>query len=138
MACRFCLLTSLVYGLGLIFVLSPFCWSACRMTRGQEANSTSQEGRKQGPIQGTPSISSIISSLTIEELRAYYDVPDNIDLGLMEEPDESTMGREHNAVFFTREHHVAELRFPIQPLSSNFCILLGRSRPSSIPTPFRL
>ena len=70
------------------------------MTRGQEATSTNQAGRKRGPIQGTPSISNIILSLTIEELRAYCDVPDNIDLKLMEEPDESNMGREHNVEFF--------------------------------------
>ena len=91
----------MVYGLGLTFVLSPLIWSACRMVRGQEATSTSQAGRNRRPTRGMPSASSIISSLTMEELRTYCYVPDNIDLKLMEKPDESTMGGEHNVVFFT-------------------------------------
>ena len=55
-----------------------------------------------------------------EELRAYCDVPDNIDLKLMEEPDESTMGGEHNAVFFTREHLTVGLRFPVPAIVKQF------------------
>ena len=74
------------------------------MVRGQEATSISQAGRKRGHIRGTPSASSIISSLKLEELRAYCNVLDNIDLKLMEEPDESTMGGERNTKFFTQEH----------------------------------
>ena len=70
------------------------------MARGQEATSTRQAGRERRPTQGTPSASSIVSSLMMEELRAYYDVPDNIDLKLLNEPDEYTLGGEHNAVFF--------------------------------------
>ena len=71
------------------------------MARGQEVTFSSQAGRMRGLTQGTPSASSIISSLTMEELRAYCDVPDNIDLTLIVEPDESTLGGEHNSVFFT-------------------------------------
>ena len=56
----------------------------------------------------------------MEELRAYCDVPDNIDLTLMEEPDESTLGGEHNSVFFTREHLAAGLRFPVTALVKQF------------------
>ena len=56
----------------------------------------------------------------MEELRAYCDVPDNIDLTLMEEPNESTMGGEHNSVFFTREHLVAGLRFLVPALVKQF------------------
>ena len=63
--------------------------------------SSSQEGCRRGPTRGTPSASSIISSLTMEELRAYCDVPNNINLKLTEEPDESTLGGEHNSMFFT-------------------------------------
>ena len=112
-AWQFRFLTNSVYGLGLTFVLLPLLWSACRMARGQEATSTSQAGHKQRPTRGMPFASNIISSLTLEELRAYCDVPDNIDLKLMEETDESTLGGEHNAVFFTREHLITELRFPV-------------------------
>ena len=82
--------------------------------------SSSQAGRRRGPSRGTTSTSSIISSLTMEELRAYCDVPDNIDLTLMEEPNESTMGGEHNSVFFTQEHLVAGLRFLVPALVKQF------------------
>ena len=120
-AWRFCLLSSLVYGFGLTYIFSPPpLWSACRMPRGQEATSTSQAGHKRKPTQGTPSARSIISSLIMEELRAYCDVPDNIELKLMEEPDESTLGGEHNAVFFTREHLAAGLRFPVPAIVKQF------------------
>ena len=86
------------------------------MARGQEVTSFSQAGHRRGPTRGTPSLSSIISSLAMEELRAYCDVPDNIDLTLMEEPNESTLGGEHNSMFFTREHLTAGLRFPVPTL----------------------
>ena len=81
------------------------------MARGREETSTS--GRPRGCLQATPSASSIISSLTMEELMAYCEVPDNIDLQFMERADESTLGGEHNDVFFTREHLALGLRFPV-------------------------
>ena len=56
----------------------------------------------------------------MEELRAYCDVLDNIDLKLMEESDESTLGGEHNAVFFTREHLAAGLLFLVPALVKQF------------------
>ena len=59
------------------------------------------------------------SSLTME-LRAYCDILDNIDLKLMEKPDESTLGGEHNAVFFTWEHLAPGLRFPMPALVKQF------------------
>ena len=90
------------------------------MARGQEATSTRQAGRERRPTRGMPSASSIISSLTMEELRAYCDVPANIDLKLIEEPDESTLGGEHNAVFFTREHLASGLHFPVPAIVMQF------------------
>ena len=83
------------------------------MTRGEEETSTSQAGRKRRPARGTRSASSIVSSLTMEEFRTYCEIPDNIDLKLMEKPDESTLGGEHNSVFFTREQLTAGLCFPV-------------------------
>ena len=73
-------------------------------------------GRPGRRLRATPSASSIISSLTMEELMAYCEVPDNINLRLMERVDKSTMGGEHNGVFFTREHLAAELRFPVSAI----------------------
>ena len=69
------------------------------MARGREETSTSgHPGRRP---RATPSASSVIASLTMEELKVYCEVPDNIDLRLMERADDSTLGGEHNGVFFT-------------------------------------
>ena len=90
------------------------------MTRGEEGTSTSQAGHRRGPARGTRSASHIVSSLTMEELRTYYEIPYDIDLKLMDEPDESTLGGEHNAVFFTQEQLAAELRFPVPAIVKQF------------------
>ena len=50
------------------------------MGKGQEETSTSQAERKRGPSRDTPSASSIVSSLSMEELRSYCHIYDNIDL----------------------------------------------------------
>ena len=58
--------------------------------------------------------------MTMEELKIYCEVPNDIDLRLMERADESTLGGEHNGVFFTREHLEAGLRFPIPAIVKKF------------------
>ena len=88
------------------------------MARGREETSTS--GRPRGSPRATPSASSVIASLTMEELKAYCKVLNNIDLQLMERAYESMLGREHNGVFFTLEHLVAELRFPVPAIVKQF------------------
>ena len=88
------------------------------MTRGREETSTS--GRPRGHLRATPSASSVVSSLTMEELRAYCEVPNNIDLQLMERADESTLGGEYNGVFFSREHLAVGLRFPVSTIVKQF------------------
>ena len=50
----------------------------------------------------------------------YCEVLDNIDLRLMERTNESTLGGEHNSVFFTREHLAVGLRFPVPALVKQF------------------
>ena len=47
-------------------------------------------------------------------------MPDNIDLRSMERADESMLGGEHNGVFFTREHLVVGLRFPVPAIVKQF------------------
>ena len=84
------------------------------MVRGREETSTS------GRPGATPSTSSVIASLTMEELKEYCEVPDNIDFRLMERADESMLGGEHNGVFFTREHLAAGLRFPMPAIVKQF------------------
>ena len=88
------------------------------MARGREETSTS--GCPRGRLRVTPSASSIILSLMMEESRAYCEVPDNIDLRLMERADESTVGGEYNGVFFTREHLTVGLRFPMPTIVKQF------------------
>ena len=68
------------------------------MVRGREETSTS--GRPGGRPLVKPSTSNIIASMTMEELKVHCEVPDNINLWLMERADESTLVREHNGVFF--------------------------------------
>ena len=81
------------------------------MIRGREETSTN--GRPGGRPRSKPSAGSVITSLTMEELKMYCEVPDSIDLRLMERADESTLGGEHNGVFFTWEHLAAGLHFPM-------------------------
>ena len=88
------------------------------MVRGQEETSTS--GSPGGCLRATPSARSIISPLTMEELMDYCEVPDNTDLRLMERTDESTLGGEHNGVFFTWENLASGLRFPVPTLVKQF------------------
>ena len=88
------------------------------MVRGREETSTS--GRPGERPRAKPSASNIIVSMTIEELKVYYEVPSNIDLRLMEGADESTLNGEHNGVFFTREHLATGLRFPVSAMVKQF------------------
>ena len=71
-------------------------------------------------MRGTRSTSHIVSSLIVEELRSYCKIHEDIDLKLMDEPDESTLGGEHNAVFFTRVQLVVSLRFLVPALVKQF------------------
>ena len=88
------------------------------MAKGREETSTS--GHPGGHPRATPSASSVIASLMMEELKVYYEVPDIVDLRLMERADDSKLGGEHNGVFFTREHLAAGMRFPISAIVKQF------------------
>ena len=90
------------------------------MARGEEETSTSQTGRKKGLTRGTTSTSSIISSLSMEELRAYCEIPNDIDVMLSDGPARNTIGGDDNAVFFTLEQLAAGLRFPVPALVKQF------------------
>ena len=88
--------------------LTPFSYvllllSACSKARGQEETSTSQAGCRRGPGRDTPSVSSTIYSLSMEELRSYCHIPDNIDFELPDGPAESTIDKEDDELYFTRE-----------------------------------
>ena len=94
--------------------------STCSMARGQEETSTSQVRRRRGPSRESPSASSIIFSLSIDEVRSYCQIPEDIDFELSEGPAESTVGEEYKVVFFIREHLAARLRFPVSSLVKQF------------------
>ena len=47
-------------------------------------------------------------------------IPNKIDLKLMEKPNESILGGEHNDVFSTREQPAVGLRFPVPGLVKQF------------------
>ena len=74
---------------------------ACSMARGQEEISTSQAGRRRGPSLNTPYASSLISSLSMEELRSYYQIPNNIDFELSDDPTKSIVNEEDIVAYFT-------------------------------------
>ena len=101
------------------------------MVKGQEETSTSQVGRRRGPSRESPSASIIISSLSIDEVRPYCQILEDIDFELSEGPIESTIGGEYNTVFFTMEHLAARLRFPVSSLVKQF-LHFARAPPAYI------
>ena len=124
--CVLALLLVWYYGIELN-PLSSVLWllSACSMARGQEETCTSQARRRRGPGRDKPSASSIISSLSMEELRSYCHIPGNIDFGLSDGPAESTIDKEDDAVYFTREQLAVGLRFPVSSLIKKFLHFFG-------------
>ena len=101
------------------------------MVRGREETSTS--GRPGGRPRARPSTSNVIASLTMEDLKVYCEVPDNIDFRLMDRADDSTLGGEHNGVFFTHEHLAVGLRFPVPTIVKQFLHFTRPPRPLSTP-----
>ena len=125
-ACVLGLLPVWYYGMELTLISSAILLlSVCSMARGQEETSTSQTGRRRGPGRDTPSASSIISSLSMEELKSYYHIPDDIDFELLDGPVESTIDKEDGAVYFTREQLTVGLRFPVSSLIKQFLHFSG-------------
>ena len=71
--------------------------------RGQEETFTSQVGHRKGSSWESPIVSSLVSSMSMEELRSLYWVPDSISLELSDGPALSTIEQVDNVVYFTRE-----------------------------------
>ena len=55
---------------------------ACRVMRGQEETFTSQVVHRKGSNQESPTASSLVSSMSMEELRSFCRVTDDISLAL--------------------------------------------------------
>ena len=65
-------------------------------------------------------MSSLMSSMLLDELRSFYHIPDNVSLELSDGPACSTVGQADNAVFFTREQFAVGLHFPVSLLVKQF------------------
>ena len=86
------------------------------MVRDHEKTSTSQARCKRGTPWEMPTISSLVTAMSIEELRSFNQVPSNITLEVENSPVAPTIGGVDNAIYFTHEQFVAGLRFPIPSL----------------------
>ena len=124
--CVLALLPVWYYDMELILLsLLLLLLSACSMARDQKETSTSQARCRRGPSRDTPSARSLISSLSMEELRSYCQIPSKINFELPDGPAESTVNGEDNVVYFTRKQLAVGLRFPISSLVKLFLHFFG-------------
>ena len=90
-------LLRLGFGLAIISLrdprVDPLSLFTCRMTRGQEEISTSQVGRRRGSSRESPTMSSLVASMSMEELRSFCRVPDGISLEFSDRAAFSIVGR---------------------------------------------
>ena len=101
------------------------------MARGQEETSTSQVRHRRGPSWELPSASSLVSSMSMEELRSFCQIHDNISIELSEGPTASTVGEAVSVVYFTWEQFAIELRFLVSLLVKQF-LHVSRAPPALI------
>ena len=78
------------------------------MARGHETTSTSQVGRKRGTPRETPTISSLVVAMSVEDLKSLRQVHAVIRLKMSNGTTTSTMGATDNFVYFTQERFAAE------------------------------
>ena len=90
------------------------------MVRDHEVTSTSQTKCKRGTPWEMATISSLVTAMSIEELRSFNEVPANIRLEEENSPVAPTIVGVDNAIYFTHEQFVAGLRFPIPSLVKKF------------------
>ena len=79
------------------------------MAKVQEETSTSQ-----------PSVSNLVSSMSMEELRSFCHILDIISLEVLDGPTISTIGDADSAAYFTWEQFMVGLRFPMSSLVKQF------------------
>ena len=90
------------------------------MARGQEETFTSQARRKRGTHRESPTASSLVVAMSVEELRSFCQVLIDISLELSDGAAISSVGGADNIVYFTWEQFAAGLRFPISSLVKQF------------------
>ena len=64
----------------------------CLLVEWQEVKRRLQVGRRKGPGRKSPSAISLVSSMSLEELKSFCQVPDGISLELSDGPAVSTVG----------------------------------------------
>ena len=90
------------------------------MVRGYEEVSSSQAGHRTVTPRETPTASSLVDAMSIEELRLYSQVHAEIILEMSDNPTTSTIREAYNVIYFTQEKFVAGLRFLISSLVKRF------------------
>ena len=106
--------------------------------RGQEETSTSQVVHMKRSSQESPTASSLVSSMFMEELRSFYQVPDGISLEFSNKPARSTVVQANNTIYFTREQFATGLRFSTSSLMKQF-LHVTQAPPALIhPNVFRI
>ena len=90
------------------------------MARGQEDTSTSQAGRKRRPNHKLPTTRNLVSSMSMEELRSYFQIHDSISLELPDSLAASIVGEADSVVYFTREQFIVGLLFLVSSLVKEF------------------
>ena len=90
------------------------------MARSQEEPSTNQVGHRRLALRESPTASSLVAAMPIEELRSFCQVLADISLKLLDGSTVSIVGWENNSVYFTWEQFTTGLRFPISLLVKQF------------------
>ena len=80
--------------------VDPRSLFAYRVMRGQKETSSSQVGRRKGFSWESPTTSSLVSSMSMEELRYFFHVLNDISLELSDGPTRSIVGQVDNVVYF--------------------------------------
>ena len=100
--------------------VDPFLYSiflsAYRMTRGHKEVSTSQVRRMRDTPRETPTASSLVVAMFVEELRLYNQIPARISLETSEGAATSTFWEAYNAIYFIREQFVTGLHLLVSSL----------------------
>ena len=90
------------------------------MARGHKEASTSQATRKRGGPWETPTASNLVTTMSIEDLRSFRQVPAAIRLEMLDDATTSTTRVTNNAVYFTREQFVVRLCLIVPSLVKQF------------------
>ena len=96
--------------------LLSFFLFACRMAKGYEEVSSSQVGRQRGTPGETPTVSSLVPAMSIEELRLYSQVLAEISLEVSDDVATLAVGEADNTIYFTREQFATGIHFPVPSL----------------------